>query len=596
MTLHAGIVLAIFLVAMGLLVSNRVRIDIIGLIVLTLLGLTQSVPVRSLFLGFASEAAIVIAGMLAIGEALVVSGVTHRLGIWLKRIGGTHEGRLTVVLMAMAAIPSAFISDVGLVGIFIPVVRDLHQQTKIPGRRLLMPLGIAATLGGLLTMVGSVGNIVGNTALVAAGDAPLSLFAITPLALVLLGIGILFMIIVGRKLIATSNGVVPLDEHNESLRKYFSQLTVGHDSALIGKQLNDVKDFADSGISVVEVIRDNQGLSIHGNLTFQAGDVLLVLGEMDALVSSLHERLGLVSPADEVSDDAKKDPSTPIALTEILIGHRSAWVGRTVVQLNLRQRTGLSVLGLYRDGRLVYREVSAIAFRVGDVLLVQGARQEISALERYHGLMPLNAPITHTPSKRYGVWLAPLIVLGSLLLAAVNIVGIELAIAVAIVLLAVTGILDLSDAYHAIEWRIVIFVAGMIPLSTALIQSGITATMAKALITVAHHRPDWMLVAMLFGLAAILTQVISNIATVLVLGPVAAGLAKGIHLHPDPLVMAVIVAVSASPLSPLANKVDLLIMGPGGYKYGDFLRLGVPFTIVMGVVSTVMIPLFFAFH
>ncbi len=596
MTLHAGIVLAIFLVAMGLLVSNRVRIDIIGLLVLTLLGVTQSVPVGSLFLGFASKAVIVIAGMLAIGEALVASGVTHRLGIWLQRIGGVHERRLTVVLMAVAAIPSAFISDVGLVGIFIPVVRDLHQQTKIPSRQLLMPLAIAATLGGLLTMVGSVGNIVGNAALVVAGDAPLPLFAITPLALVLLGVGILFMNVVGRKLVTTSNDVVPLDEHNESLRKYFSQLTVGDDSLLIGKHLNDVKAFADGGISVVEVIRHEQGLSIKGDLTFQAGDILLILGDMDALVSSENEHLGLVSPAATFPDESKKDPPTPIALTEVLIGHRSSWVGRTVVQLNLRHRTGLSVLGLYRDGRLVYRKVSAIAFRVGDVLLVQGTPQEISILERYQGIMPLNTPITHIPTKRYGVWLAPVIVVGSLLLAAANILGIELAIAVAIVLLAGTGILELSDAYHAIEWRIVIFVAGMIPLSTALIRSGITATMAKALITVAQNRPDWIMVAMLFGLSAILTQIISNIATVLVLGPVAAGLAKGMHMHPDPLVMAVILAVSTSPLSPLANKVDLLIMGPGGYKYGDFLRLGLPFTAVMGVLSTVMIPLFFAFH
>lgn len=269
---------------MGLLASNRVRIDVIGLTVLGLLGVTRVVSTSTLFSGFSSEAVILIAGMLALGEALVSSGTTAKLGQFMKKVGGKGANRLSTVLMSVSAVPSAFISDVGLVGMFIPVVKDLHQRTKVPVRRLLMPLAVGATLGGLLTMVGSAGNIVANTALTSSGFPPLSLFAITPLALLILVVGTLFMRFLGRFLLTSKKtGLVPLESQNEVLREYVTELTVAEDSPLVGKSLGETSLFKEHGITVVRLLRQGQSLTVNSSLIFEAGDSLLVLGDVNAI-------------------------------------------------------------------------------------------------------------------------------------------------------------------------------------------------------------------------------------------------------------------------------------------------------------------------
>lgn len=594
---EALIVLIIFLITVGLLASNRVRIDVIGFIVMTLLGVTQVVSTSTLFSGFSSEAVILIAGMLALGEALVVSGTTAKLGWFMKKVGGKGANRLATVLMSVSAVPSAFISDVGLVGMFIPVVKDLHQRTEVPVRRLLMPLAVGATLGGLLTMVGSAGNIVANTALTSAGFHPLSLFAITPLALLVLVVGVLFMRVFGRFLLASKKtGAVPLESQNEVLREYVTELTIAEDSPLVGKSLGETSLFTEHGITVVRLLRQGQSRTVNSSLTFEAGDSLLVLGDVDAITRQDHSEYGLTLVGESTEDvKARSDGSAKVL--EVLIGHRSSWAGKTLIRLNLRRRWGLNVLGLYREGQLVYRHLASISLKVGDILLVQGTEDQISALPREHGLILLNEPTIKPATQSYAIWLAPTILLGSLLLAAFNVLEIQTAIGVGLLLMILTKMLDPADAYRAIEWRIIVFVAGIIPLSTALIQTGITAKIVHILSLVSRLASGHsILIAVLFLAAALLTQILSNIATVLVLGPVAAEFAKTAGLHPYPLVVAVMVAVSTSPLTPLANKVDLLIMGPGGYRYGDFLKLGIPFTLLMGALSTLAIPLFFPFH
>lgn len=582
---------------MGLLASNRVRIDVVGLIVMALLGITHVVTVSTLFSGFSSEAVILIAGMLALGEALVVSGTTGWLGRLMEKIGGKGANRLSTILMSISSIPSAFISDVGLVGMFIPVVRDLHQRTEVPVRRLLMPLAVGATLGGLLTMVGSAGNIVANTALQSAGFKPIALFGVTPLAVCILVVGVLFMTIFGRYLLPNPHGTtVPLESHADALREYVTELTLSKDSKLIGKTLGDSEIFRDQGITVVRVLRGKESYPAKQSLTFEPHDSLLVLGDVEAITSQDHSQYGL-NVAGETEETAKARAQGSEKIVEILIGHRSHWTSKTVVQLNLRRRWGLSVLGLYREGQLVYRHLATISLRVGDILLVQGSSDDIPALHREHGVILLSEPEVRAPSRPYGVYLAPIILLGALLLAAFNVLPIQIAIVAGLLLMILTKILDPGDAYRAIEWRIIVFVAGMIPLSTALIRTGITEDMVHGLRAVSHLASGhWFMILILFVAAALLTQILSNIATVLVLGPVAAELARQIGVHPYPLVIAVMVAVSASPLTPLANKVDLLIMGPGGYRYGDFLRLGIPFTALMALVSMALIPLFFPFH
>jgi di/tricarboxylate transporter len=589
-----GIVLGIFGVAMVLLASNRVRIDVIGLGILLALGLTRTVPEATLFGGFASQPVLVIAGMLAMGEGLVRSGLTTRMARWIHQWGGTSESRLGATLMILAGLPSAFISDVGLVGLFIPVVKAIHQRSHVPVRTLLLPLAVAAALGGLLTMVGSAGNIVGNQALRQAGDPVLGIFAITPLALILLVIGVIFMVVVGRRLIRP--GPAPLESYDSVLHAYVSEVRVLPHSGLVGQPLHHSGVFSDAGLTVAQIYRNTGAVPATGDTVLAANDVLVIVGSVQSILDSGNPHLGLQLLGD-TDDGPHLRASGGLTVMELLIGHRSRWAGRSLVDLDVRRRWGIGVLGLYRQGQLVHQHVARVVLRVGDILLVEGSAAQMAMLPHEPGLIVLNAPPVTPLARPYQVWAAPLVLLTSLLLAAFGVLGLRLAIAGGILALTALKVLPLSEAYRAIEWRILVFVAGMLPLGQALIHTGVTQEMVNWLSGVAQvlHSGSGLL-ALLFILAALLTQVLSNIATVVVLAPVAIGVAHHLHWAVDPFVLAVIIAVSAVPLTPLANKVDLLVMGPGGYTYGDFLRVGWILSLVMLIVTIGMVPVFFPLH
>lgn len=384
-------------------------------------------------------------------------------------------------------------------------------------------------------------------------------------------------------------GEAPVEMAIEHWRTYLSELTVLPDWPYVGKSLKEVPVFADAGVTVVRVFRQNEALPARADTVLQIGDRLTVTGTAESIMA-----LAKVSHGLRLTGEAPSLTREDLRVWEVLVGHRNPWIGHTLIDLDVRRRYHIGILGLYREGQLLSRHLGRITLRAGDILLMESATEALTTIQHMHGFIVLNQMDWQPPVRGGAIGLAPAILVGSLLLAALNLIPLRVAVALGVFLMAVFNILPMTDAYRAIEWRIVVFVAGMLPLGTALIQSGITHQIVEGLYYIMGTTlPGWALIGLLFALSAILTQVLSNIATVLVLAPVAIELARQLGVAPAPLVLAVVVAVSASPLTPLANKVDLLIMGPGGYRYGDFLRVGAPLTILLGIVSMVLIPAFF---
>lgn len=572
--------------------SSRVRIDVVGLIVLVLLGITGSVHASRLFTGFSSEAVILIATMLAFGEAIVASGANTHLARFLARRTSGKQRRLVMLMMAMASLPAMLVSDVGLVAMFIPVVKELHTRLHIPVRQLLLPLAVAATLGGYLTMVSSTANIIGNTSLATAKLPTLPIFALIPYGLISLAAAIAFAAVFSARLIDPGvPGRAPLETEAAPLRRYISELSLEPNSPFVGKTLEQCTAFSQYGITVVRVVRGHHSHEATHHLGLEGGDVLLVLGDVAALLSPDHADFGLRTIAQASAAAADGDAA------ELLVSYRSPWARRTIVDLNIRRHYGVSVLGLYREGHLVHQRLAHIPLRVGDVLLVQGTPEAVDLVRQHGFLVPLDPPRDpeHAPS-RTALWIPPVLMMAALTAAALHLLSIEVAVVSALLGAIVLGLLDVGRAYRAIEWRIIVFVAGMNPLGSAMVHSGITGDMARGLESVAALVPShWFLIPLLFLVASLLTQVVSNIATVLVLAPIAIELARSLQVHPDPLVVAILSAVAASPMTPLSNKQTLLVMGPGGYSYGDFLRFGIPLTLVMMSLATLLIPRFFRF-
>ncbi len=585
----------ILLLMMAMLVSNRVRLDVVGLVVLSLVAVCRLVPAADLLRGFSSYATVVVAAMFALGEGLRQSGATDLMAAFFERIGRRGEGALSTALLALPPIPSTFISDVGLMGIFLPTMSQLRQQLRIPVQGLLLPLAIAIALGGLLSMVGSAGNIIGNATLTASGIRPLGLFAITPVGAVLVVVGLLFIRLFGLRQLRPHRQE-PEDAEFLSdyphIKAYMTEIGVDPGSPLTGLCLEAIPHFRQHAVRVIRIFRpDSTVLDPGPRDILRPADRLLVQGSPAAALA-LCEGQGL-HPTDAPAGNGRLRAGG-LRVVEVVIPPRSVLVGQTLRETSFRSRFGLTVLGVLRQGVTRAQMLPDLRLRAGDVLLVQGGPEAIDRSDLGHDLLVL-AEAEHRPTSTGRAMLAIAVVAGVLGVAALNLLPLEAAAAVGIVAMVVTRLLSLDQAYRAVDWRIVVLIGGITPLSLALTHDGLTAAVAHLLLRAVGPFGPLAVLAVFFWLAALLTQVISNVAAALILAPLAVGLASGHHWSPYPLIVAMVVALSAAPLTPLANKVFLMAMGPGRYRYQDFFRIGLPLTLLMFLVVMLTVPAAFPF-
>ncbi|MDA8193779.1 MAG: SLC13 family permease [Thermaerobacter sp.] len=577
---------------MALLVSNRVRVDVVGLIVLSLISLLHLVPSTQLFLGFSSTAAILIAGIFALGEGLRQAGATDMLAAWLERVGARGERPLLSMLLVMPPIPSTFVSDVGLMAIFLPALLRLKRILAISVGRVLMPLAVSIALGGLLSMIGSAGNIIGNSALAQKGIAPLGLFAITPLGLVLVCAGILYMRTIGLRLLPSATDEPEFVTDYAGVKAYLTDIRVRPDSPLIGQALADIAYFRQHQVAVVRIVRQDRMVAMPGpHDVLAADDRLVVQGDREAVLA-LSSTQGLEVVAEPGSARLRQGPSQ---VAEVLIPQGSVLSNQSLAEMNFRGRYHLTVLAIWRQGRTTMTALPKMRIRSGDVMLLQGAAQDIGQLQMNDDVVVLTATERRQRPASHEAYLAVGIMGAALLAAALNVLALTVAVTLGVTVMVLTGLLTLPQAYRAIDWRIIVLIGGMTPLSLALDRTGMTALLARHLVSSLDGYGPLAVLAAFFWLSALLTQVISNVATALVLSPLAISVAQGSHWSPYPLIIAMVVALSAAPITPLANKVYLMAMGPGHYAYKDFFKLGIPLTVLMFCLSLVLIPIFFPF-
>jgi di/tricarboxylate transporter len=590
--MQAVMAVGILLVVIVLLVSGRVRIDLVGVVALSLVGVFGLIPTGQLFSGFSSYAAIILAEMFVLGEGLRRSGATEIMAQWFERLGRRGEAPLLTALLTLPPIPSTFVSDVGLMSILLPTMVRMGQRLKLSLHRLLMPLAFAIALGGLLSMVGSAGNIIGNAALASKHYHPIPLFGITPLGAILVAAGFIFMRWWGVRLLPDQNsgGDAEFFSNYHEVKSYLSELWVGDESPVIGHVLQDVPYLRTHSLTVLRIIREGHPPMVPGGrVKLQAGDRLVVQGDVSAIVD--------MTPEDgfELTGDstAVRLRSEHVRVVEAMVPQRSRLVNHSLRDINFRVRYGPTVLAILRQGVTRVRELPRIPIQAGDILLVMGTPESISRLQNSDDLLVFADVEQAAPALPHKSLIAVAVVVGVLLMAAFNFLAIQVAAAVGIGILVGTGILSLDHAYRAVDWRIIMLVGGVTPLSLALTRTGVTAGLAHFLLHAVGSFGPYAVLAIFFGLAALLTQVISNVAAALVLSPLAISMASANHWSPDALIIAMIVALSAAPLTPLANKVFIMAMGPGRYRYQDFLKIGIPLSAIMWVLTVLIAPVLF---
>ena len=593
LTLQQLTFFSILIVAFALLVTEWLRNDLVALLIVIALSVTGILGVRDALSGFASEPAIVVAAIFVLSAALRQTGVSESLGRWIGRLAGASYARAIAVIMPAVALLSAFTHHLTTTAVMLPITLDFSREKKIAPSQLLMPLSFAASLGTTITIIGAPAFLIASSVLQQAGRPGLGIFSIAPIGLALSAVGTAFILLVGRLLLPHREGA---GEESERFRldDYFTELTILADSPFLDRRVEDAEGDRRYPFKVVGLIHAGRRLQPpFRDRKLAEGDVLLIRTTPDGLLAIRQERGVELHPVAQYDSTAEKKPEDDgdmaSRLVQTIVAPGSDLAGRTLGTIDFRRRYGAIVLSLWRQSGWLGQEMAQIRLRPGDVLVLQGDEEALARVANDPGFLMMVPFHGETRVVRKGL-LAALIMAGTIVLAATNVIGIDLAGLIGAVAMVLTGCLTTGQAYRAIDTRIFVFIAGAIPLGAAMTRTGAATLLAGGLQTAVSGWSPTLVLAVLFAVVAVATQFMSDAATTALFAPVAVALAKGLGHAPEAYVVVVAMAAVAAFFTPIGHHGNLLVYGPGRYQFWDFVRVGTPLTVLVGAVVVIMAP------
>ena len=597
------IVLALLGAAIVMFAINKPRLDAVALIMLVALPFTGVLTMGEALAGFSDSNIVLIAALFVLGDGLVRTGVAQRLGDWLIAKAGSSEIRLIVLLMLTVGGLGATMSSTAVTAIFIPVALRISQSTGIGPGRLMMPLSFAALISGMMTLVATAPNLVINSELERHGIDGFRFFSFTPFGLPILVLGILYMAFARRWLSPKKDDsrtsgrpslATWIDEYKLADREY--RLRVTDRSPLVGKRLQELKLRSVAGVNILAIERNQkfsrEALSPTANTEPQAGDILLIdLIGPDHDVERLSQQLALEKVP--LSGAYFADRSQEIGMAEVIVPPTSRLLDRTVVDAKVRSEFGLTVIGLRRGDRAHEGSLLSEKLRVGDMLLLIGPWKQIERLQSDNS----DLVIAQLPAEFDTVLPAPakaaqaLVCLG--LVVGLMVSGVIPNVQAALIgclLMGALGCIDFTSAYRSIDWKTIVLIVGMLPFSIALERTGGVELAADGLRALTAGAGTHFVLATLFVITALLGMFISNTATAVLMAPVALAVANELGASPYPFAMIVALAASTAFMTPVSSPVNTLVVAPGHYSFGDFVRIGVPFSLIVLIVSMILVP------
>jgi di/tricarboxylate transporter len=590
-TPQIALTLGIIGVAIALFATEKLRVDVIALIVLITVGLTGLVSPEEIFTGFANPAVITVWAVYMVSAGLFKTGVADILGRGIMRLSGASETRLIVVIMLTCGIMSGFMNNVGATAVLMPVVIAISRRTKVPVSKLLIPLAFSSLLGGELTLIGTPANILGAGILAARGLPTFTFFEFVPMGVLFLATGVVYMLLVGRRLLPVRQA--PDDTPMASqLRGYVSEVRVADGSRLAGQSLVESRLGADYELTVLAVERNGRvRTTLHPDTRIEAGDLLMVEGAAENLIRA-RDALSLVIDVERTADSEQKLDVDKVYLVEATLAPASRMTNQTLSQIEFRNRYGFSVLAIWRQGEVITQRLRDVRLRFGDALLLQGPRRRLPALQEgdeFLVLEPVALELRRLAKAPIAVGIMGL-VLALVLFASLHI---AMAMVIGAVLMVLTGCLTMDEAYQNVDWRTVFLVAGMLPLGIAMETSGAAWFLADVLLNVVGGFGPRAVLGGIYILVALLTQPMSNAAAVVLVTPIAIDTALGMGADPKSFVIVVVLGAATSFLTPVGHKANVLVFGPGGYRFFDYTRVGTALTFALFVVAMIFVPIFF---
>jgi di/tricarboxylate transporter len=592
MTFEILLVLATLAGAVACFVTERLPVDLVALLVLSVLLVSRILTPEQAIAGFSNSATVTVAAMFVLSAGLARTGVAQLLGRHLARVGRLGLGPALVALMVSIGVISAFVNNTAAVAVFLPIVLGMARDTGLSPSKLLIPLSFASMFGGVCTAIGSSTNILVSAIAVQHGQPAFGMFELSPLGITLFAAGCLYMLVAGVRLIPDRRTGVDVVQ-SYGMGEYLTEILVLPESPAVGQSLRESPLVRDLDLDVLEIYRDGQPLPAPGPETVvAAGDLLRVRCDVLKIRrAEAKEGIVLKSGLKWRDEDLK---ASKAVLLEAVIAPGSALVGKTLKETGFRQAYGGTALAIRHRGEVMRERLGVTRLRAGDVLLVEVRRDRMGALQRNPDFLVVSELGLDEP-RRGKLLLALAIVAGAVSAATLGLVPIVGSAILGAVLLVLTRCLTLDEAYQAIEWRIVFLLGGILPLGLALETTGAARLLSSLLVDTIGAWGPVALVSAFYLLTSLLTELMSNNATAALLAPIAIGTAAALDVDPRPFLVAVTFAASASFMTPVGYQTNTMIYGPGHYRFADFLRVGTPLNLLFWLLATLLIPRFWSF-
>jgi di/tricarboxylate transporter len=615
----------VFLVLGGTLlffITGWLRYDLVALVALLALAVSGVLQPKEIFAGFSNEAVINIAAVLMMGRGLRESGVVEVLAERLGQLGERFGISLRLGLLGAAtSLLSGFVSDVATLALFLPVATKLARKQKTSPGRMLMPLAAAAMLGGTLTLIGTSVNMAIAGYRAQLGGSGFGMFSFTPVSAGLVIVGLAFVALIGWRLLPDRSGGTLEEFKTED---YLTEVRVQGESKFIGKTIRELEDSTGGDIDVLTLLRDGvRRVAPSGARTLQEGDLLIVRGDPESLEAVI-AHAGLVLEAQkqqkEQREEQKKNPdgekaahrpaegtgeaAAPAAeaeaeggaqIVEAVVMPRSGAAGRTAAGLRLRERYAINVLAISRAAGPLRARLRDIRFEAGDVLLLQGSKATLQQSFTDLGLLPLAQRELRLGQPRKA--LLAFLVFGLALLAATfHLFSVPVCLLGGAVAMILLRLLSLEAAYAALEGSVLVLIGAMLTVAGTLQSSGASKLIASPILALAQHLPPVGALALVYAVTMLIAAGTNYVATAVLMAPVVHSVAQGLGFSVDPFLMAVAYASVTAFMTPIGHPCNTLVLGPGGYRFSDYLRMGLPLSILTALTASLLIPVFWPFH
>ena len=597
MTPDIAIVLGIITLMFVLFVKEIFPLDVTALVVLIIFLVIGNLTLEEAISGFSNQAVITIAVLFILSHALQKSGILEYGVVRLNKL--TERSKLLglTVFLITVAFASAFVNNTAIVAIFIPITIRLAKKYNLSPSKLLIPLSYIAIMGGTLTLVGTSTNLLVNSIYVNTTMAePLGMFEFSRYGIFILLIGLLY-IIFAVPLILPSRTVTSSLTQSYHMCGYLTELKVAEESPMVGRTFMERSINKNYDIIVLDIIREGMVISKNiRNTIIHPGDVLFVRGSLENFLRMKEvEKVTMLTDEKLTQAELIHDDNT---LVECLLTQQSELVGKSLMEINFRRRFGSFILAIRREGAILRRKIAHVMLRAFDTLLVYGPRDKIKELSETGNFIVLGE-IEATLQKNRFWWVSLVVIISAVFLAALGLVPILKGALVGMIILLVLRVISTNEAYQTINWQVIVLIAALIPIGIVIQKSGTSEWLATAMNNLVEQfdpalRPVVM-VSLIYLMTMMLTEMASNAATAIIMTPIAISAAMQIGLDPKPFIFSVCFAASASFITPIGYQTNLMVYGPGGYKFSDYVKVGLPLAISLWIMASFLIPVLWPF-